>query len=78
MADELTNLVLSHLREFRSAMDAKLAAIEQRLDRMETNGLKMMRSFVGHRSMVVRTVADHEEDISDLKLRVRRLEETRG
>jgi len=85
MSDEPDNLILAHLREIRSqiaALDAKFdtrtAAVEQHLERMETNSLKAICSFVGHRSMVERTVADYDGDFADLKRRVRALEEARG
>jgi archaellum component FlaC len=85
MSSEPDNLVLAHLRELRAEMSAveqrtnkRFDALEQHMDKMDGAFAKVFRSFVGHRSMVERTVADHEEDISDLKVRVRRLEEAQA
>lgn len=80
---EPDNLVLAHLREFRADMMAEFARhsarfdeIEKRLDRIDQNGLKMWKSFIGHRSMVERTMADVDQDLADLKRRVARLEQS--
>jgi hypothetical protein len=85
MRSEPDNLVLAHLRELRAAMHTRFATIERRFDtvdarltRMESDGLKALRSFVGRRSMVERTVADVDQDILDLKTRVSRLEAARS
>ena len=85
MAKEPDNLVLALLREFRSEMGdfrkevtAEIAELRQRMDRSDATMLKALRSFVGHRSMVERTVADYDGDLADLKRRVRRLEEAQG
>ncbi|MGL5137209.1 MAG: hypothetical protein ACRC7G_05520 [Beijerinckiaceae bacterium] len=77
MSDGPDNLVLAHLRELRGDIEKWRGEMNERLDRIEGNGLKMFKSFVGHRSMVERTVADFDHDVSDLKRRVTRLEETR-
>lgn len=67
------------LREIRTQIDAinqRLERIETvRLERIEVNNLKAYKTFLGHRSMMERTVADYDGDIADLKRRVRRLEE---
>jgi hypothetical protein len=78
MSSEPDNLVLAQLRELRAHMDRRFEGIEQRMDRMDGNFLKAFRSFVGHRNMAERTVADHDGDLADLKRRVRRLEEAQG
>lgn len=83
MTDEPNNLVLAILREFRSEMGdfrkevgVEIADLRQRMDRIESNSLKAFKSFVGHRTMVERTVADYDSDLADLKRRVRRLEDS--
>jgi len=89
---EPDNIVLVHLRELRAdmgarfdemerrfeAVDKRFEAIEKRLDVMHTNGIKALRSFIGHRSIFERTMASVENDISDLKQRVERLEAARA
>jgi hypothetical protein len=79
--DEPDNLVLRELRKLRSQMDERLAAIEARLDSMESNGMKMWRSFIGNRALTERGVASLAEDydrlkvdVVDLQGRVRKLE----
>jgi hypothetical protein len=80
MADEPDSIVLAHLREIRTQIDAinqRLERIETvRLERMEVNSLKAYKTFLGHRSMMERTVADYDGDLADLKRRVRRLEDS--
>ncbi len=85
---EPENLVLKLLREIRADMDARFdavdkrfdavdkrfEAIERRLEMMHRNGEKALRGFIGHRAMVERTMASFEDEISNLKQRVERLE----
>ena len=87
---EPDNLVLILLREMREEMitrsetNARFDAIEQRLDRMEkrieqlnVNGLKAMKGFVGHRSMVERAVAAYHDQLARLEVRMAALEAAR-
>ncbi|HEX8663729.1 MAG TPA: hypothetical protein VF744_06830 [Beijerinckiaceae bacterium] len=78
---EPENLVLVHLRELRAQMDARfdavearLTAMDKRLDAMHLNGMKALRGFIGHRTMVERTIASFEDEITQLKQRVDELE----
>ena len=89
---EPDNIVLAHLRELRADMNARFDAmerrfetIEKRLEAMHANGMKALKSFIGHRTMTERSMAgfDHEvkrlrgrveADIADLKQRVEQLE----
>ena len=86
------NLVLTLLRElraeieaFRSQMDARFAAVDarfdkvdRRLDKMHANGVKALGQFVGHRSMVERTMGSFQADLRALEARVELLESARG
>jgi len=77
---EPDNLVLVHLRDLRSDMNARFEAmdkrfdlIERRLEMMHRNGEKALRGFIGHRAMVERPMASFEDEISGLKRRVEQL-----
>jgi hypothetical protein len=59
-------------------MDARFEAIDRRLDIMHRNGEKALRGFIGHRTMVERTMASFEDEISALKRRVEVLEDARA
>ena len=48
--------------------------IEKRIGAMHQNGIKALKGFVGHRSMVERTMASFEVDGTELKRRVDALE----
>jgi hypothetical protein len=85
MSSEPDNLVLAQLRELRAHIDRRFEGIEQRfegierrMDKMDVNFGKALRSFVGHRNMAERAVADHDGELADLKRRVRRLEEAQA
>jgi hypothetical protein len=82
---EPENLILAHLREMWADMTARFdeldskferrfAAIEARLDKLDANAAKFMRSFVGHRTMTERTFASFEVQLEQLEARVTRLE----
>lgn len=78
---EPENLILAHLRELRADMtarfdtvDRRFEAIEARLDKLDANAVKFMRSFVGHRSMTERTFASFEVQLEQLEARITRLE----
>ena len=78
------NLTLVLLREMRAEMDrrheemqAQFAAVNKRLDAMHANGIKALASFVGHRSMVERTVASFDDQVGRLQNRVTALETAR-
>ncbi|NNM71215.1 hypothetical protein [Enterovirga aerilata] len=82
---EPENHTLALLREMRTDMDrrhseitAEFAAIREQLDKMQANGLEAMKRFIGHRTMVERTVASFEADLSDLKQRMSALEAARS
>jgi hypothetical protein len=97
--DEPENLVLRELRKLRADMQKEFAKVRAevselraetnaRFDRMEANGMKMWRTFIGNRAITERGVAslaeDYERltgdygglksDVSDLKQRVAKLE----
>lgn len=78
---EPENMILILLREMRAETNARFDAVEQRLDRMQTrieelniNGLKAMKGFVGHRSMVERAVAGYDDQLARLEVRMTALE----
>jgi vacuolar-type H+-ATPase subunit D/Vma8 len=78
---EPENHTLALLREMRAdlerrhdAVTAEFAAIRRQLETMNANGVKALRSFVGHRTMVERTIASFDSDISELRRRVDALE----
>lgn len=78
---EPDNLILVHLRELRaelSAVEGRMAerfeAIERRLGKMQANGVKALQSFIGHRTMVERTMASFDDEIVRLKQRIDTLE----
>lgn len=78
---EPDNLTLVLLREMRAdmnarfdEMDRRLADMQKRLDAMHLNGMKALKGFIGHRSMVERTMASFEVDMVDLKRRIAELE----
>lgn len=82
---EPENLILAHLRELRADMNARFneldakfekrfEAIENRLDKLDANAVKFMRSFIGHRSMTERTFASFEVQLEQLEARLTRLE----
>ena len=48
--------------------------MEKRLDRLHANGLKALQGFIGHRTMVERTMASFEDEIAQLRRRVERLQ----
>lgn len=71
---EPDNLVLVLLREMREetnarfdAMDQRFARSEKRLDAMHLNGLKALKGFIGHRTMVERTIASFDDQVSKLE-----------
>ena len=55
-------------------MTRRLQTMEKRIDAMHLNGVTALRGFIGHRSMVERTMASFESDVTALKQRVERLE----
>lgn len=85
---EPDNLILVLLRELRADMaameermnarfdqvEARFETMDRRLDKLHANGLKALQGFIGHRTMVERTMASFEDEISQLKRRVERLE----
>jgi ubiquinone biosynthesis protein UbiJ len=89
---EPENLILVHLRELRAdmtarfdAVDRRFEAMDKRLDAMHANGMKALKSFIGHRTMTERSMASFDDevqrlrkrvdaDIADLKQRVEQLE----
>jgi hypothetical protein len=80
---EPENLVLTLLQELPAQMDARFAAmdtrfdkIEKRLEMMHANGDKARRQFIGHWSMVERSIASFEVDMREAKRRVELLETT--
>ncbi len=87
VSGETDNLVLSILREMRGELremkaelkaefKGEIARIDTRSTGWEANGIRMLKSFVGHRSMVERAVADVDGEIAMLKRRVTVLEES--
>ena len=82
---EPENLVLVLLREMREETKSRFDLMEQRLDRMEKrldgmhlNGMKALKSFIGHRTMVERTFASFDDQVSRLEGRVADLESARA
>lgn len=61
-------------QEVLARMDAEFAAVNKRLDAIHQNGIKALKGSIGHRSMVERTMASFEVDVSDHKRRVAALE----
>ena len=59
-------------------MTAEFAAMNKRLDAMHANGVKALKSFIGHRSMVERAMASFEIDMADIRRRVDALEAPRS
>jgi hypothetical protein len=82
---EPDNLVLTLLRELRAEMDslrseinARFDETDRRLGQMHANGVKALGQFVGHRSMVERTMGSFQADLRALEARVELLESARG
>jgi predicted nuclease with TOPRIM domain len=89
---EPDNLILVHLRElrselaeFREEVRTEFKRVDTRLDAMHGNGMKALKSFIGHRTMTERSMASFDDevqrlrkrvdaDIADLKQRVEQLE----
>ncbi len=74
---EPENLVLAHLRELRAEMNARFdgmesrfEAIETRLNAMHANGMKALKSFIGHRTMTERSMASFDDEVTRLRRRV--------
>jgi hypothetical protein len=72
MSEQPDDPVLSMLREIRS----DIKAINTRMDQTNATAMKMWKQFIGHRSMVERTVTDVDVEIAQLKRRVSQLEAT--
>ena len=78
---EPENMTLVLLREVRAefrtelgSLRGELQAMNRRLDAMHLNGTKALKSFIGHRTMVERTVASFEDQVTQLEARVKELE----
>jgi chromosome segregation ATPase len=74
---EPDNIVLAHLRELRTdinarfgEMERRLEAIEKRLDAMHANGMKALKSFISHRTMTERSMASFDDEVTRLRKRV--------
>jgi flagellar capping protein FliD len=78
---EPDNIVLVHLRDLRADMNARFdaienrfesrfEAIEKRLDMMHANGMKALKSFIGHRTMTERAMASFDDEVTRLRRRV--------
>jgi hypothetical protein len=89
---EPDNLTLVLLREIRADVrasrdemralehrtNARFDSIEKRLDAMHLNGMKALKGFIGHRTMVERTMASFDDQVSRLETRVAALEAARA
>lgn len=78
---EPENMILALLREMRQETNERFDAIEQRFERMEKridamhlNGMKALKGFIGHRTMVERTMASFDDQVSRIEVRVSALE----
>ena len=74
---EPDNIVLVHLRDLRAdmnarfdAMESRFEAIEKRLEMMHANGMKELKSFIGHRTMAERAMASFDDEVTRLRRRV--------
>ena len=78
---EPDNIVLVHLSDLRADMNARFdeierrfekrfEAIDKRLDAMHSNGMKALKSFIGHRTMTERSMASFDDEVSRLRKRV--------
>lgn len=65
------------IAEARAEARAADAAILKRLDAMHLNGMKALKGFIGHRTMVERTMAHFDDQVSRLEQRVAALEAVR-
>ena len=81
---EPENMTLILLREMRAEiatvreeMRSNHAQVIKRLDAMHQNGMKALKGFIGHRSMVERTVASFDDQVTRLEQRVGALEDAR-
>lgn len=85
---EPDNMVLVLLREMRQEFRDEIAKlreetggrfdrIDKRLDAMHLNGMKALKGFIGHRTMVERTMAHFDDQVSRLEQRVAALEAAR-
>ena len=82
---EPENHTLALLREMRSVIDAhqnenraRFDRLEKRLEAMHINGTKALKGFIGHRTMVERTIASFDDQVSRLESRVTALEDARS
>lgn len=78
---EPENHTLALLREMRAEQQAFRQETRERFDRLENrigamhlNGVKALKGFIGHRSMVERTMASFEIDVAELKRQIVDLE----
>lgn len=74
---EPDNLVLAHVRGLRAdintrfdGLEKRFEAVEKRLDAMHANGMKALKSFIGHRTMTERSMASFDDEVSRLRKRV--------
>jgi hypothetical protein len=74
---EPDNLILAHLRELRAdmtarfdAVDGRFEAVEKRLEAMHGNGMKALKSFIGHRTTTERSMASFDDEVARLRQRV--------
>ncbi len=50
--------------------EPRLERIEKRLDMMHVNGMKALKSFIGHRTMTERSMASFDDEVTGLRRRV--------
>lgn len=72
---EAIAVLRAEMQEGLAKVNARLDRLEKRLDVMQQNGMKALRSFVGHRIIFRRTISLFDNPMSRLEQRVGALEE---
>lgn len=78
---EAENLILAFLREVREEIrgtNERLNRMERRIDAMHRNGMKALKSFIGHRTMVERPFVRFDDQATRFDGRVEVLESARA
>lgn len=77
MREELAR-VHEEFAKVRAEMDSASAEVSKRLDAVHLNGMKALKSFIGHRARVERALARFDDQVSMPEVRAKALEEARS